>query len=248
MPDNEDIHAGARQRSKPPSVPRKLDLAQFASVEDAISRIEPGDRYVDIGKKLDLISVAPGASGSTLTFFWLSMLSRGEGLHQAIAREARHANPVAVFPLIRAFLEAVVLVMYVTDHPEYVKVLGRRPSELPEHGPKRKSMQALLAAVSKRAPGAKAVYGELSEITHFGATAMWTAHVAIGERATEDGEPLTVMWTNSPRWKNDEQAMIACAQTLELANEMVAALTCFARRHVLPLWRPTDAGTATRGS
>ena len=230
---HERVGSRARVRS---SKPKKLDLAQFISVDDAVSKIEPGDRYVDIGRRLNLIGQTGAIDRHMLVFFWLSMLSRSEGLHQAIAREVKQSNPVAVFPLIRAFAEAVVLVMYVEDHPDYIEALTRRPSERNIHARKRKSIQSLIAAVSDQAPGMKAVYSELSEITHFGAIAMWTAHSA-DEVLGADGSPiLKTTWTSSPRWRSDEQALIACAQTLELADAMVAALSRFARRHVVPLW------------
>src|SRR5690242_5995602 len=46
-----------RRRSAPKSHPKRqpgppvmLDLAQFGSLDDAVKKVEPGDRYVEIGK------------------------------------------------------------------------------------------------------------------------------------------------------------------------------------------------------
>lgn len=166
-----------------------------------------------------------------LSLFWFSMITRSEGLHGAIAREIQKGNPYAVFPLLRAFVEAVLLVIYVNDHPDYVDVLTARPRELPKDGPKRKSIQALISYASKHAPGMKNVYAELSEATHFGAIAMWTPHAIEGEN--ENG--LQTSWASRPRWRSEDEALIACAQTLELADAMEALLREFYRRHVLPL-------------
>lgn len=157
-----------------------------------------------------------------------------EGLHGAIAREIGQDNPHAVFPLIRAFAESVILVMYVSDHPRYVETLTARPSELRKNGPKRKSIQSLINTASKRAPGMKDVYAELSEATHFGAIAMWASHAIEGD----DESGYRTSWASYPRWRNDEQALVACAQTLELTYAMEFFLRQFCDRHVLPLKPP----------
>lgn len=209
--------------------PKKLDLEQFASLEDALTKVEPGDRYLEVGKLM--MPLGEGMPMTLGTMFWFSMISRSEGLHQAIAREIRAGNPHAAFPLIRAFAEAVVLVIYVGDHPQYIDVLTSRASELPKQGPKRKSIQALINYASRHAPGMKAVYAELSEATHFGAIAMWASHSIEGD----DESGYRTSWTSYPRWRDDEQAMVACAQTLELAEAMEHFLRRFAAVHVLPL-------------
>jgi hypothetical protein len=219
------------RRAAPPATqePQKLDLAQFASLEDALTKAEPGDRYLNVGKLL--MPIGDGMPMTIGTMFWFSMITRSEGLHQAIAREIRASNPHAVFPLIRALAESVVLLIYVTDHPRYVDVLTSRASELPTNGPKRKSIQALIHYASKHAPGMKGVYAELSEATHFGAIAMWASHTIEGD----DESGYRTSWTSYPRWRDDEQAMVACAKTLELAEAMEHFLRQFAVAHVLPL-------------
>lgn len=226
-----------RKRKNPPatSPPERLnlDLEQFLSVEDALAKVQPGERYLDVGKV-----VLPHAEGLPLTLpvlFWFSMISRCQGLHDAIAREIAHENPHAVFPLIRAFAESVLLVIYVADHPEYVNALIDRPRNLGKGGPKRKSIQALISYAKDHAPGMKDVYAELSEATHFGSTAMW-ASVTPAE-----AEEHHFTWASSPRWRSDEQALIACAQTLELADAMTHLLREFAERYVLPRTNPAES-------
>ena len=204
-----------------------LDLAQFASLEDALAKIDVGRRYVEVGK---LLASADERPITMPVLFFMSMISRCEGLHGAIVREIRAANPHAVFPLIRAFAEATVLVIYVTDHVSYIDVLTARAKELPQDGPKRKGMQALISYASDRVPGMKAVYAELSEATHFGAIAMWAAH-ELGED-DEEGT-FRMSWQNWPRWKSEVEALVACAQTLELAEAMELLLRQFAGRHLL---------------
>jgi hypothetical protein len=213
---------------------QRLDLTQFASLTDALAKIEPGDRYQRAGEACLGVDLGIGMPA----MFWLAMLARAEGLHQAIAREARAANPHAVFPLLRALAEAVVLVIYVVDHPAYIEVVARRPDELATNGPKRKSIQALISYASKRATGAKAVYAELSEATHFGSIAMWMPHRLTGG----EGSDYLFSWQQKPRWKDEEQALVACALTLELAEAMEHTLREFAERHLLP---PRAAGPTT---
>jgi hypothetical protein len=213
-----------RRRDEPP---RQLDLSQFSSLDDALAKVEPGTRYLDVGKLL-----IPTSEDRPITMpllFFMSMITRCEGLHGAIAREIRVGNPHAVFPLIRAFSEAVTLVIYVIDHVQYIDVLTARPAELSKSGAKRKSIQGLISYASKQAPGMKDVYAELSEATHFGAIAMWAAHTV----EAEDAEgTFRTSWTSAPHWRSDEQAMIACAQTLELGDAMVYFLTAFASKHL----------------
>jgi hypothetical protein len=128
-----------------------LDLQQFESMEDALTKVAPGDRYVDVGRPL--VPVGDRIPMTETTMFWFSMIARGQGLHSAIEHEARAHNPHAVFSLLRAFAESVVMLIYVLDHPECVELISVRASELPKGGPKRKSMQGLISAVSKRATG-----------------------------------------------------------------------------------------------
>ena len=217
---------------EPETEPARLDLSQFASLEDAIEKAQAGDRYLEIGAAL-----LPMENGMPMTLpvlFWFSMITRSQGLHDAIAREIRHENSHAVFPLIRAFAEAVLLVTYVIDHPEYVRAVIDRPRNLAAEGLRRKSIQSLIAYAKKQMPGMKAVYAELSEATHFGATAMWASVIP------SDDEDRSISWASSPRWRSEEEALIACAQTIELADAMTSLLRRFAQRYVLPLRDSSD--------
>lgn len=206
-----------------------LDLAQFESLDDAVAKVEPGDRYLNIGKLA--IPISKGLPLTMPLLFWFSMISRSQGLHSAVAREIAQSNPHAVFPLVRAFTESVVLVIYVNDHPAYVDALTSRPKDQPKGGPRRKSTQALINYASAHAPGMKLVYAELSEATHFGSTAMWAAHSIEGE---QEGS-MTTSWSSYPRWRSEDQGLIASAQMLELANAMEHYLREFFDRHVRPL-------------
>ena len=224
-------HSGARiagfvaekKRKRPKKEPKLLDLEQFISMDDAMEKAEPGNRYVELGRILMPQSQSDGLPLNLVTLFWMSMLTRSQGLHSAIAREIRHENAHAVFPLLRAFAEATVVVIYVIDHPHYINALTQRPSE--PDAPKRKSMQALISYAAKEATGMKAVYADLSEATHFGAVAMWAS------MKPEQDEARSFSWSSYPRWR-DDQGLIACAQVLELADAMEMQLRRFAVEHL----------------
>jgi hypothetical protein len=136
--------------------PRSLDLKQFASVEDAVAKVQPGDRYLEVAKIL--LTLGDELPLTLPAMFWFSMITRSQGLHEAIAREIGEENPHAVFPLIRAFAESVLLVIYVADHPGYVNLLIDRSRNLAKDGPKRKTIQALISYARDHAPGMKDVY------------------------------------------------------------------------------------------
>lgn len=216
-----------------------VDLEQFASLEDALAKADVGRRYVEVGKVL--IPMADRQLTLPL-FFFLSMITRSEGLQGAIVREIRHGNPHAVVPLIRAFAEATAMVAYVHDYPGYIDLISRPASDLPNNGPKRKSIQALLAHASKHAPGMKIVYAGLSEGTHFGATAMWAAHTI----ESEEENAVNTSWASTPRWRTEHDALVACALTIELAEGMDALLRRFAAHHLLSA--PPDDEPAIRES
>jgi hypothetical protein len=237
MSDDPDVRPGGG--------PQMLDLSRFASLEDAVAQADTSNRYRDI--LVDVIPEEPGFAISPDLIFLQSTISRVQGLHEATVREIRHSNPHAVFPLLRVLLESLALVIYVTDTPAYIATVMQRERDITAGSPKSKTMQSLIAHAVKVAPGLKNVYAELSEITHFGASAMWTSHVIESEATKETS------WTNIPRWRDPEQSLIACATTIELADGVEQILREFATRYCAPggtpstpvavnttIFRPTD--------
>jgi hypothetical protein len=215
-----------RRAPAPAEPPQMIDLEQFESVADALKKIEPGDRYLNVARLLTQY----GGEGMPMTIegmFWSSMLTRIGGLHGASAREIGHSNPHAAFPLIRTWAETIVMLIYVTDHPEYIDALTDTPRR---GGRKRKSIQALINYASRQATGMKTVYADLSEATHFGSIAMWASHTP-----TEKDGVLTVSWTSYPRFRDERQQLIACGQVLELSDVSVTLLENFFDRYLRPL-------------
>jgi hypothetical protein len=202
---------------------QRVDLAQFESVEDAIEKVAAAGDYDEVAKHF---LAASGVDPTSLpVLFFSSMVNRCNSLHAAIAREMQAHNPHAVFPLIRAYSEGSALLIYVYDHVDYVEALLDRPKERRQNTPARLKVGKLVAYAVKHAPGFKHAYDELTEFTHFGSTAMWSPFVLLDE-----GERFS--WTSYPRWRNDEQAMIAAALTLEVSDATHTLLVNFGGRYL----------------
>jgi hypothetical protein len=196
--------------------PELLDLSQFASLDDAISNVQTGRIYEEVSTPY-LQAIHADGRLFYLDLFFMSAITRARSLHEGIAREIAAANPHATFPLIRQFAETVALVFYVSDHPAYVNALTDRPRDLPRNI-KRKTPQALVNYMSKHARHFGEVYAELCEITHYGSTAMWSTI------RPDKADPGHITWSSKPDWRDERQALIACAQTLELVDAMQTAL------------------------
>lgn len=204
-------------------MPPRVDLTQFASVQDAIEKVAAAGNYDEVAKHfLSQEGIDPIALP---VLFFSSMVNRCNSLHAAIAREMQAQNPHAVIPLIRAYAEGSALLIYVFDHVGYIEALIEDPKERQPSAPARLKVGKLVAYAVNHAPGFKHAYDELTDFTHFGATAMWSPFVL-----SDDGESFS--WTSYPRWKNDEQALIAAALTLEVSDVTHILLGNFGRRYL----------------
>jgi hypothetical protein len=194
--------------------PLMLNLDQFDSPSKAKVAIK-AQRVFD----REAHSALNEAVGLTiLTMFVMSAVVRARGLYEGIVREIQHDNPHAVFPLMRQFAETVAMAFYVADHPEYADVITERERDKPAGTRRRKTIQALIGHVEKvYAPQFGDVYAELSEVAHFGTVAMWIAHRL-------EGESGGTSWSSIPRWRDDRQLYVACAQLLELREAMSGAI------------------------
>jgi len=196
-----------------------LDLDQFEDLDDALAQLKDSRAYEEVLRE----ALDPSAQFGLLTLFAMSACTRFRGLHEAVVREVEATNPHAVFPLNRAFAETVLTVAYAHDHPDYVERILERRGEQPKEL-KRLPIRKLIDHIAPDAPGFNQVYDELCEITHFGSVALWQPHSITGER--------TLQWGSAPRWSNDREALIACAQLKEMSAAAVAYLHYFTQRHL----------------
>ena len=52
----------------------------------------------------------------------------------------------------------------------------------------------------------KAVYAGLSELCHFGSTAVWQSHVIVSDQERK------AVWSSRPVWRSQRTLYVACAQ------------------------------------
>jgi hypothetical protein len=199
--------------------PVLLDLSQFSSPEQAIAAIVR-ERGFDDAVKPALTEVINAMEGPTMLLaFCQSAITRANGLYEGIVREIRVANHPAVFVLMRQLAETVAVTRYVADKPSYVTALLRPEKEWKPGEPKRKNIQSLINHMDKNySTQFKAVYAELSELCHFGSTAVWQSHVIVSD------EERKAIWSSHPAWRSQRTLYVACAQVLELGDAMAQAL------------------------
>lgn len=201
------------------SEPILVDLAQFESLDHA-KRVIQRDRGFDDSVKQDLVGAVEASEQLNADLaFVLSAISRSRALHEAIVREIGHDNPQAVFTLMRQFAETIALIRYTADHPHYFDTVVRDPQDLEPGMLKHRSTQSLINHMdSKYSVQFKLVYAELCDMSHFGAKAVWNSH------RLESEEENRTSWSSSPRWRSDQECLVACAQLLELSDEMERSL------------------------
>lgn len=197
-----------------------LVLDRFRDLDDALAQVANSRVYDDV---LKAAFGRPHTYG-VLTVFAQSACTRFRGLHEGIVREIAASNPHAAFPLNRAFAETILTVAYAHDHPDYVERIMERRGDQPKEL-KRLQIKTLIDHIAPTAPGFRHVYDELCEITHFGSVALWQPHLL--------AEPMTVQWRSEPRWRNDREPLIACAQLAEMSAAAETYLHNFAGRHIL---------------
>ncbi len=193
-------------------VTKLLDLGRFVDRETSLTLAAANiSKYDDLAGK----ALRPGDLYNCQLWF-MAVLTRARGLHEAAVREIRMDCPHSAFILIRGYLEALTLQLYV----------GRSPSHIPtllEGKGGKKSFQAMFDAVSPDAPGLRNLYRELSEMAHFGQLGIYNVFNMDDERSFN--------WTTISRWRREEEFKAACAHIEELSNAMLAALQLFAVQH-----------------
>jgi hypothetical protein len=226
-----DANAWFQEQLKPkPEGPRpgfeeiELDLTIVPTVEQGIADAK------ERRKELSAILLMAGAVGKDAPIFretlaLSSFINRAVSLHDGVVSGVGQANAHATFTLLRAYSELVVLVYYLGDHPEYLDILEKPPQD-PDI---RKKWSELFEHAAPEMPGIRSVYAMLSEMAHFGSTAMWNPfHL-------EDPDDRRLNFTTYPRWKvPDRDPRVALTMLLEADVTTIAVLERYAERHLVP--------------
>ena len=215
--------------STPPPA-QQVDLSQFASIEDAIETSRASFAgFVPLAKRI----IAVDRGGLQLpAIFMLSAIARATGLCLGIVEAVKAENPHVAFPLLRSYSDVVLVVLYVRTRPAYLVTVMKGPRNLPAGAPGRKGSQAMINAVGKVAPGFKAAWGELSDITHFGSLAIWNSW-RLKPGPTKLG---TVDFATHPRWRRPSDPLLACGWLIELSSALGGTLDVMLDEWSPPIW------------
>lgn len=211
------------------SIDLNMDLSKLGTLSEAVETSEGlATSYDKIARGVLELT---GANFGSESLFFQSMIVRIRGLHDGSVREIRSGNPHGTFPLVRAWSEACALLVYVVDKPQYITALMEDKKSLGSSAGRRKSIQALISHATGRMPGLKLIYGQLSEVAHFGSVAFWNP---FDTHDSDDPSVVTLTWSSIPRWRDEHQALIACGWVHELAEASRHLLQEFAEAHLLP--------------
>ena len=206
---------------KRPTDPVMVDLEQFASFDDALTRIAIDKPFHEISWQILQSYESRRGKWCLPWAYFASAVNRGRCLHEAVVREIGATNPAASITLLRQLAETVAMTFYVADHPDYVRTLVTRESEKKPGDRRRKSTQTLINHMDRHYSAQfGVVYADMCESAHFGTSALWSSHSV---RDLDDGT-LSFGWSSEPHWKRDEDALICCALLLELTAAMTTAL------------------------
>ena len=190
-----------------------VDISQFASISDALELVHPHSTYNDLAA--EHFSNTP-EEADIPQLVLQATLARMNGLHQGIHREMTQDNPFGVWPLMRAFFELEVAMLYVTRYPRLITAFtvgqsAKRRGDIPLP-----SMQKMLHEVRDEIPTGADAYRELCDLAHTGALATWSAFNV----ARDNDDILNLSWSSQPRFR-DGQALIAAAQLKQLSESTI---------------------------
>jgi len=199
-----------------------FDMNKFNTREEwleyAIGKLP--NNYIDLGK----IVLKEQIKTQHAHLLYFAFISRGRGLHEGVVDQIKRNNPHCVFPLNRAFVELMAYLIYCNSNPHYIDVMLQLG---PEKNRAKKSMTAIQDSIVKTAPGLKKVYDTLSRYTHFNETGIYNTI------SFSDDAQTKILWTNSPRWKNESDFKVACSQIHDLSVAFTDYMNEFAQKYLL---------------
>jgi hypothetical protein len=202
------------QSMAPGDDPQYVDITQFASLSDALDELHPHSIYNDLAP--EYFSNSPNEPGIPQLVLQ-AMLVRMNGLHQGIHRELVRDNPFGVWPLMRAFFELEIAMLYTSRHPRVITAFASRASGRQQSDITLPSMQRMLHNVRDEIPSGRLAYDQFCDLAHTGALATWSAF----EVTNNDDGTLKLDWSSQPRFRQG-QALIAAAQLKQLSESTIS--------------------------
>jgi hypothetical protein len=200
-----------------------VDTNQFASIADALEAVHPRSIYNDLAPQyFSNVPEEPGIPQLVLQ----AMLARMNGLHQGIHRELGNDNPFGVWPLMRAFFELEVAMLYVSRHPALITAFATHHSDKGGDDISLPSMQKMLHKIRDEIPTGREAYRQFCDMAHTGSLATWSA---FNVKSRDLDGTLTIEWSSQPRFR-DGQALIAAAQLKQLSESTISVFKDLARQ------------------
>jgi hypothetical protein len=205
--------------SEPPIL---LDVSRFTDRQVAI-KIATSDfreRYIQVSR-----SYPPNLGWTNQHVLFRFLISRFVGTHEAILREIEFNNPHAVFPLLRAYFEAMCVLLISVEKPEYPHHLLNLDS--PEDGPSNKFTE-IFKILEPKYLGLMNIYNQLSKISH----PQELAAINVFMREFLSDGSLTVKWSERPYWQREEDLYLVCAHLEEFALLALSELDEYGRKYL----------------
>ena len=199
-----------------------LDLSKVLDVDQAIADAGEREKLLVAIVKETLFPIE-GAALFREHLSLSSFINRAISLHRGVLAAVKDANAHAAYTLLRAQLELVALVRYLDLHPDYLDDL-----EKPKPDGKRKAFRELFKDAATEMPGIRAVYATLSEMAHFGSTALWHPFTITDE------ESRTMSYETAPHWRHDEEPRVVLGMLAEAEAALLEVLGRYSDHHVLP--------------
>jgi hypothetical protein len=136
----------------------------------------------------------------------MGLLARAQGFHESIVSAIRDGNPYAAFTLLRAYAENAAAIAYLSDKPQAIGRFFGDGHPL--------AVGKLVAHAGKHFDGFKKVYDALSEYAHPASRSVIASHRV---EDLPDGM-VGLGWQSAPRFKSDNDHLMACAWLWELAE------------------------------
>jgi len=195
------------------------------SVPAWIERLGITDRDTGLAKAHDswhlLIEAGQKGMGSSSDYteahlIFSGFLARAQGFHEGAVAAIRAGNPYAAFTLLRAYAENVAAIMYVIDHPAELEKFWRDMDGIGVW------IGKMTKHATKQSAGFKGIYQQLCGYAHPHARSMLTS--------SRVAEGRIVEWSSAPAFKSEDDALIASAWVVELAQATAHYLVEFARK------------------